>query len=151
MNIDAWTGLGGSWGRPWGSFWLPRPPRTKKQARRAKCVRLGAPIWGSMFDIFCNCSMFLLRSFSSLRFGGYQDRCLVDFIICGIIFRSLFHNFPDCRQIRKMSFWYSIYDVYSTSASWKRADQIEIPGHFRTLFPRWPPTSFFHRCWADWW
>ena len=66
-------------GRPWGSFWLPRPPRTKKEARRAKCVRLGAPIWGSIFGIFRYFSMFFCVLFSSLHFGGFQDRILMDF------------------------------------------------------------------------
>ena len=79
MKIDAWTGLGALEGGLGSHFVSQSCLGQKKEARRAKCVRLGAPIWGSIFDIFRDCSMFLLRSFSSLRFGGYQDRILMDF------------------------------------------------------------------------
>ena len=33
VEIEAWTGLGGSWGRPWEPFGLPRPSGTEKKAR----------------------------------------------------------------------------------------------------------------------
>ena len=65
------------------------------------------------------------------------------------MFRSFFHKFPDCRQIRKMSFWYSIYYVLSTSASWKRAEQIEISGTFLDTFSEMATDTFFHRFWVD--
>ena len=120
MEIEAWTGLGGSRGRPWEPFGLPRPSGTEKRNQMTKkWPRLGShfgvhvrhcPL---LFDVF-------LRSFSSLHFDGYQDRFFMDFDqFFGSCPEVWFHKFPDCRQIRKMSFWYSIYHDLSTSASWQ--------------------------------
>jgi len=36
MEIEAWTGLGGSWGRPWEPFGLPRPSGTEKRSQMTK-------------------------------------------------------------------------------------------------------------------
>ena len=80
MEIEAWTGLGGSWGRPWDPFGLPRPSGTEKRSQMTKNDRVWAPILGSIFDMFRYFSMLFRALFYSLRVGGYQDRFLVDFI-----------------------------------------------------------------------
>ena len=52
VKIETWTGPGGSWGRPWEPFWLPRAPRTAKSGRMAKNgPNMGAHL-RSIFDIF---------------------------------------------------------------------------------------------------
>ena len=79
MKIDAWTGLGALEGGLGSHFVSQSCLGQKKEARRAKCVRLGAPIWGSVFDMFHDFSMVWCVLFSSLHFGGYQDRFLIDF------------------------------------------------------------------------
>ena len=55
MKIEAWTGPGGSWGRPWESLWPPKPPGTAKRSQMAKIVPPWVPIWspfGSHFSWF---------------------------------------------------------------------------------------------------
>ena len=36
VEIEAWTGLGGSWGRPWEPFGLPRLSGTEKRRQMTK-------------------------------------------------------------------------------------------------------------------
>ena len=138
----------GSWGRPWEPFCLPKLLRAKKEARQAKCVRLGAPIW--VFSTFSAIVRCFLRPFLDSPFwwlpGSFFDGI---WYVVGIICKRLCHNFPDCRQIRKMSFWYNIYYVWGTSASWKRAETIEIPGTFLATFSEMATDTLFHRFWVD--
>ena len=84
MKIDAWTGLGALEGGLGSHFVSQSCLGQKKEARRLKCVRLWAPIWGSIFGISRYFSMFFCALFSSLHFGGYQDRFLMDFVGFGI-------------------------------------------------------------------
>ena len=65
------------------------------------------------------------------------------------MFRSFFHNFPHCRQIRKMSFWYSNYYDLSTSAFWKMKEKSKILGTFPDTFLKMATDIIFHRFWAD--
>ena len=69
-------------------------------------------------------------------------------LVFWIIFRSFFHKFRDCQQIRKMSFWYSIHYVLGTSACWK-VRKSQMLDTFSDIFSRWLPTSFCHRFWVD--
>ena len=58
MEIEAWTGLGGSWGRLRSHLGSQGRLAQKKGARLPKNGRVRAPILGSVFDIFRYCSMF---------------------------------------------------------------------------------------------
>ena len=58
MEIEAWTGPGGSWGRLGSHLGSQGRLAQKKEARRPKNDRVWAPILGSIFDIFRYFSMF---------------------------------------------------------------------------------------------
>ena len=58
MEIEAWTGLGGSWGRLGSHLGFQGRLAQKQGARRPKDDHVWAPILGSIFDIFRYFSMF---------------------------------------------------------------------------------------------
>ena len=65
MEIEAWTGLGGSWGRLGSHLGSQGRLAQKKGARRPTNDHVWAPILGSIFDIFryfsmCFCVLFLV-------------------------------------------------------------------------------------------
>ena len=81
-QIDGNRGLDWSWGllgEAWEPFGLPRPSGTEKRSQMTKkWPRLGSHV-GVHFRYFPWFFDFVLRSFSSLHFDGYQDRCFMDF------------------------------------------------------------------------
>ena len=94
MEIEAWTGLGGSWGRLGSHLGSQGRLARNKGARLPKNDHVWAPILGSIFEIFRYFSMFVLHSFSSLHFDGYQDRFFMDFDhFCGLLLGALFMSF----------------------------------------------------------
>ena len=58
MEIEAWTGLGGSWGRLGSHLGSQGRLAQKQGARRPKNDHVWASILGSIFDIFRDFSMF---------------------------------------------------------------------------------------------
>ena len=58
IDIEPWTGLGGSWGRLGSHLGSQGCLAQKKGARWPKNDRVWAPILGSIFDIFRYVSMF---------------------------------------------------------------------------------------------
>ena len=52
IKIEVWTGPRGSWGRPWESFWVPRPPGTAKRGQAAKMCTFLGPHLETNFWIF---------------------------------------------------------------------------------------------------
>ena len=58
MEIEAWTGLGGSWGRLGSHLGSQGRLARKKKARWPQNDRVWAPILGSIFDMFYDFSMF---------------------------------------------------------------------------------------------
>ena len=58
IEIEAWTGLGGSWGRLGSHLGSQGRLARKKEARRPKNDRVRAPISGSIFDMFLDFSIF---------------------------------------------------------------------------------------------
>ena len=143
MEIEAWTGLGGSWRRLGSHLGSQGRLALKKRARWPKHDRVWASILGSIFDIVRDCSMLFCILFLVSILMLPRPICHGFWSLFWIIFRSFFHKFPDCRQIRKMSVWYSIYYVLSTSAFWKINEKSKMLGTFPDIFPRWLPTSFF--------
>ena len=59
MEIEAWVGLGGSWGGLGSHLGSQGRLVRKKRTRLPKNDRVWAPILGSIFDIFCDFSMFV--------------------------------------------------------------------------------------------
>ena len=91
MEIEAWTGLGGSWGRL-GSH-LGSQGRQKQKPDDQKMTASGLPFWGPFptLSVIFQC---FLRSFSSLHFDGYQDRFFMDFDqLFGSFLAIFFTNF----------------------------------------------------------
>ena len=78
MEIEAWTGLGGSWGRLGSHLGSQGRMAQKKEPDDQNMTASGLPFWGPflkfsvIFDVF-------LRSFSNLHFDGYQDGFFMDF------------------------------------------------------------------------
>ena len=58
MEIEAWTGLGGSWGRLGSHLGSQGRLAQKQGARRPKNDHVWAPILGSIFEMFRYLSMF---------------------------------------------------------------------------------------------
>ena len=143
MEIEAWIGLGPSWGllgEAWEPFGLPRPSGTEKRSQMTKNDRVWAPILASIFDMF----LYFLMFFCVLFLVSILMAAGTDFSLNLMIFRSVFHNWPDCLQIRKMSFWYSIYNDLSTSASWKMEEKLKILGNFLDIFLKMATDIIFH-------
>ena len=140
----------GALGGGLGAIWAPKAVwHRKKRPDDQKWPRLGSHVGVHfrhgplLFDV-------VLRSFSSLHFDGYQDRFFMDVDhSCWIMFRSFWHKFPDCRQIRKMSFWYSIYYGLSTSASWKIKEKSKILHTFLDTFLKMATDIIFLWFWVD--
>ena len=135
-------------GGPWESFWLPRPAWDSKDGPDCQNVsQNGSPFGGPFLSFFVLFYMFL-RFFFETRFCSYQYWFLMDL---GSFFRSFVEvfldTFRDRWQVTKMSFWYSIYYVLSTSASWKVKEKSQMLATCLDIFSRWLPTQLFHRCW----
>ena len=150
MKIEAWTGPGGSWGGLGSHFGSQGLPGIAKMGQIAKmCPKMG-PHLGVHFWVFSFFFYMCLRSFSETRFGSYQYWFLMDFGSCFRSFVEVFlDTFRDSWQVTKISFWYSIYYVLSTSASWKVREKTQILVTFLDCFSRWLPTSCFHRFGLD--
>ena len=137
-------------GGPWESFWLQGLPGIAKMGQIAKmCPKMG-PHLGVHFWVCSVCLYMFLRSFFETRFGSYQYWFLMEL---GSFFRSFVEvfldTFRDSWQVTKISFWYSIYYVLSTSASWKVREKSQILATFLDNLARWLPTSCFHRFGLD--
>ena len=94
----------GALGGGLGAIWVPKAVcHRKKEPDDPKMTASGLLFWGPFLTFSVIFNVFL-RSFSSLHFDGYQDRFFMDLEQFFGSFLKVFYRFPDCRQIRKMSF-----------------------------------------------
>ena len=98
-------------------------PKTRlSQIETPFCPKLShfwVRIWGSIFELFRDFWIRFCDLFSRLRFGSYKYRFWKDFgRFLASILEGFRYSFWDRWEVSEMSFWYIIYYVWSTSASW---------------------------------